>query len=121
MNLKKAVSGLVMIFALALSTPVLAQTNAPTNADVLEMSARIQNVQGSNTYVLVTITNHGTQILDQLNFKCVFTHEGEPVGVAQGYIQRLAPEQSDTVQVYSNTTIQSDDYACRATQAMVYF
>ena len=106
-----------ILSALAIPLSAIAQ---PADS-IIEMSARSVPVQGGNTYVLVTIENKGTQILDQLNFKCVFTFQGEPVSVVTGYIQRLAPGKTDTVQVYANYQTPSDGYTCKPTQALIYF
>ena len=115
MTLKSAL--LIAAISLPLSfTTALAQSTGA----IISMTAKTVPAQG-NTYVLVTITNQGTQILDQLNFKCVFTLDGEPVSVVTGYVQRLAPGKSDTVQVYANYQTPSDDYSCRAMQALIYF
>ena len=110
-----------LIIAGLIALPLAFSAQAQPADSILEMSAKSLPVQGGNTYVLVTITNRGTQILDQINFKCVFTFSGDPVSVVTGYVQRLAPGKTDTVQVYANYQTPSDGYTCRATQALIYF
>ena len=109
-----------LILAGVIALPLAFSAQAQSTDAIISMTAKSVPAQGT-TYVLVTITNQGTQILDQLNFKCVFTNGGEPVSVVTGYVQRLAPGKSDTVQVYANYQTPSNDYTCRATQALIYF
>lgn len=118
MTFKKSllIVGALSVMTFSASQPLSAQAIEP----LLDMKARSVPVQG-NTYILVTVTNRGTQILDQINFKCVFTLGGDAVSVVTGHVQRLGPGKSDTVQLYTNYQTPSDDYACRATQALIYF
>lgn len=116
MFLKRFLAGAISFFCLAISA-----AQAQPSGDVVEIEAQITTVQGPKAYVVVSLTNKSPLIFEQMKFKCVFKREGKPVGVTEGFVHRLAPGQTETIQVSPDTAGLSSDHSCRPVQALVYF
>jgi len=109
------------ILPLAGALALLAVPAVSFETTPLAIVAETRLVPGGANVALVTVANTCALTLDNIQLKCVFTREGKPAAVGQGFVQRLLPGSSDTVEVYVNNFAPSDAFTCRATQATVFF